>query len=149
MSASGEPIERRFERRIDVLPRIVAFADEALQGAPMQASQRHLLDFAVEELFTNMVKYAPGGAPTIRIVIARLPRGAEVSLLDADVDCFDVTQAPPPAALQRPLAERTPGGLGLHLLRRLVDQLDYRYDPQRREGLTRFVVPYVRHGDAA
>jgi anti-sigma regulatory factor (Ser/Thr protein kinase) len=141
-------IERQFARRIEALPELVAFADAALEGAPMQAAQRHALDFVLEELFTNMVKYAPGGAPTIAIRIARLPEGAEVSLLDADVDCFDVTRAPP-AAVLRPLAQREPGGLGIHLLRRLVDQLDYRYDPQRREGLTRFRVAFARNGQGA
>ena len=90
-----------------------------------------------------MVKYAPNGAPQITIRISRLPQGAEVSLLDRDVDCFDVTRAPD-AAVDRPLAERAPGGLGLHLLRRLVERLEYRYDPQRREGLTRFSVPFQR-----
>lgn len=135
--------ERRIARRIESLPELVALADAALKGAPMQAAQRHALDFALEELFTNMVKYAPGGAPTIAVRIARLPEGAEVTLLDADVDGFDVTRAPP-VDVTRALAEREPGGLGLHLLRRLVDELDYRYDPQRRAGLTRFRVAFVK-----
>lgn len=136
-------MQRRFARRIDALADIVAFTDEALASAPIDASQRHVLDFAVEELFTNMVKYAPSGAQEISIEITRLPQGAEVSLLDTDVDCFDVTRAPD-AAVALPLAQRTPGGLGIHLLRRLVDALDYRYDPARRQGLTRFRVAYRR-----
>lgn len=143
MSEIDRWFERRFERSIDVLPDLVAFADEALLGIDMAPTQRHVLDFAMEELFTNMVKYAKGGAPQILIRISRMPQGAEVSLLDRDVDCFDVTRAPD-AAVDRPLTERAPGGLGIHLLRRMVDSLDYRYDAQRREGLTRFVVSFEK-----
>lgn len=135
--------KRDFPRSFESLPALVAFVDEALHGTNIAPAQRHVLDFAMEELFTNMVKYAPNGAPQITITISRLPQGAEVSLLDRDVDCFDVTRAPD-AAVDRPLAERTPGGLGLHVLRRQVDHLSYRYDPQRREGLTLFSVSFEK-----
>jgi anti-sigma regulatory factor (Ser/Thr protein kinase) len=61
----------------------------------------------------------------------------EVTLTDHDVAHFDVTQAPA-VDTSRPLQEREPGGLGLHLTRRLVDRLQYSYDPQRREARIAF-----------
>jgi len=37
-----------------------------------------------------------------------------------------------------PLEQRVPGGLGLHLTRRLVDAIEYTYVPERRESRITF-----------
>jgi anti-sigma regulatory factor (Ser/Thr protein kinase) len=50
-----------------------------------------------------------------------------VCLTDFDVDEFDVTKAPD-VDINRPLSERTPGGLGIHLVRRVTESLSYRYE---------------------
>jgi anti-sigma regulatory factor (Ser/Thr protein kinase) len=44
----------------------------------------------------------------------------------------------PDADVDRPLEQRTPGGLGLHLIRRMVDSLEYRYDDKTRQSQTTF-----------
>jgi serine/threonine-protein kinase RsbW len=110
-----------------------------MAGLPLDAAQRHAVEFTIEELFTNMVKYAHNGAAEIALELANSGGGLQVTLIDAGVDRFDVTQAPD-AAVDRPIGEREPGGLGLHLLRRVVDSLSYSYDAERREGRTCFVV---------
>jgi anti-sigma regulatory factor (Ser/Thr protein kinase) len=126
-----------FPRQVDALEAITAFTATAL-GDAADAELRHVVDFTIEELFTNMVKYAPGGA-RIDIEIECSAEGVEVTLTDTDVALFDPTQAPD-VDIDAPIGERRPGGLGLHLVRRLVDVLDYRYDPARREGRTHFRV---------
>lgn len=91
------------------------------------------LQLAIEELFTNMVKYGGVRLEPVEIEIAPCPGGVEVALTDHDVAPFDLTQAPP-VDTSRPLGEREPGGLGLHLTRHLVEYLRYDYDAQRREA---------------
>ena len=95
------------------------------------------MDLAVEELFTNMVKYSPAGDAHIRIAMATTEGGVEVTLTDYDVDRFDVTQAPD-ANIDLPIEERRPGGLGLHLIRRLVDSLQYEYSNESRQSRITF-----------
>jgi anti-sigma regulatory factor (Ser/Thr protein kinase) len=138
---------RAFARRIEALDEIAAFTSSALEGAAIDDAQRHAVEFTIEELFTNMVKYAAAGGPRITIEIDRTAEGVEVTLIDTDVSPFDPTTAPD-APIGAPVAQRTPGGLGLHVLRRLVDSLDYRYDASRRESRTRFVVGLRAKGPA-
>jgi len=91
---------------------------------------------AVEELFTNLVKYSRGGKSDIRIDLARDGGRLIVSLTDFDVEPFDIRTVPD-AKTDLSLAERKPGGLGIHLVKRLVDHIDYEYAD--RNSTTTFI----------
>jgi anti-sigma regulatory factor (Ser/Thr protein kinase) len=78
----------------------------------------------MEELFTNMVKYNPDNSNDILLDVETSAGGVIVRMTDYDVDAFDVTQ-PRRVNLDAPLDERTPGGLGLHLIQKMVDSLKY------------------------
>jgi len=58
-------------------------------------------------------------------------------LTDYDVEQFDVTRAPD-AEIDLPIEQRKPGGLGLHLIRRMVDSMNYEYSRERRQSRTTF-----------
>jgi serine/threonine-protein kinase RsbW len=126
-----------FGRSFDSLEDIFAFTSEFFGRHGLDRDLLPTVDLIVEELFTNMVKYSPGGAPSIRIERAPALGGVEVALTDYDVDRFDVTLAPD-ADINLPIEERKPGKLGLHLVRRLVDSLQYEYSSERRESRTTF-----------
>ena len=132
-------VRRRFERRLESLAETVEFAAAALAGCDIDSEQRLAIDFAIEELFTNMLKYSRCGVNPVEIAFECGAGTVEVSLIDTDVEPFDVTAAPD-ADLTLPLQQRQPGGLGLHLTRRLVDDLNYEYLAARRESRIRFRV---------
>jgi anti-sigma regulatory factor (Ser/Thr protein kinase) len=119
-----------FERRIDELPRLFAFTAETFAAHPCDPSVAMAVDFALEELFTNAVKYGGGRAP-LEVTLTPLPGGFELTIEDPDADDFDPT-ASPDADVSAPLALRQPGGLGLHLIRRMVDSIEYQYVTERR-----------------
>jgi anti-sigma regulatory factor (Ser/Thr protein kinase) len=77
-------------------------------------------------LFTNMVKYQPDNSNDIMLAVNAADGAVTVSLTDYDVDAFDVT-VNRNIDTGAPLEERTPGGLGLHLIHKMVDSLDYDY----------------------
>lgn len=118
--------ERSFPRTAACLPDIFAFMNTFFDGAGVGEPARFPAQFAVEELFTNLVKYSRGGTKDISIELAREDHKLIVSLTDFDVEPFDIRDVPD-AKIDLELKDRKPGGLGIHLVKRLVDQIDYRY----------------------
>ena len=123
----------RFARTFDSLPAMAEFTATAF--AHMQIDGRLLptVDLAVEELFTNMVKYGVGSVAPVRVELEAVGGGVELRLIDDDVEPFDITQAPD-VDIDAPIEDRTPGGLGLHLIRRMADSVEYEYVKERRQS---------------
>ena len=91
------------------------------------------VDLAVEELFTNMVKYGTGSNGPVHLALTGMDGGVELTLIDEDVDAFDVTQAAE-VDINAPIEQRTPGGLGLHLIRRMAESVQYEYAAESRQS---------------
>ena len=132
-------VRRSFERRLESLPEAVDFTAAALADCDIDSARRMAIDFAIEELFTNMLKYSGGGVNPVEIAFECGDESVQVCLTDTDVEPFDVTAAPD-TDVSLPLQQRQPGGLGLHLTRRLVDDLSYEYLSASRESRVRFRV---------
>ena len=126
----------RFARRIDALGAIFAFVGDGFVRHGLDPSLRRPVEFTVEELFTNMVKYSPGGGE-VQLSLLPIPGGVEATLIDEGVEPFDPTTAPE-VDVELPLAEMQPGRLGIHLVRRLVDRIDYAYRADRRQSRITF-----------
>jgi anti-sigma regulatory factor (Ser/Thr protein kinase) len=122
-----------FERSFDAIPAIVAFTAEVFARRRFDPHLLPSVDLAVEELFTNMVKYSTMSDAEVRIDITGIEGSVEVTLTDYDVEPFDVTRAPD-ADIGLPIEQRKPGGLGLHLIRRLVDSVEYAYSRESRQS---------------
>jgi phosphoserine phosphatase RsbU/P len=126
----------RFARRIDALGAIFAFVGTEFVRHGIDPSLRRPVEFTVEELFTNMVKYSHGGGE-VQLSLLPIPDGVEATLIDEGVEPFDPTSVPE-VDVELPLAERQPGRLGIHLVKRLVDRIDYAYRADRRQSRITF-----------
>jgi serine/threonine-protein kinase RsbW len=129
--------QRSFRRSFDSLPAIVAFTADVFARERIDPGLMPVIDLAIEELFTNMVKYSTGSKADVRIEMTAIERGVEVALTDYDVDRFDVTAAPD-VDVSLPIEQRRPGGLGLHLIRRLLDSIEYEYKETTRQSRISF-----------
>jgi serine/threonine-protein kinase RsbW len=118
--------ERRFPRSNQSLDAIFEFIATFLRANGVEERHAFDLDLIAEELFTNMVKYG-GGRGDIALGLAREPDAVLLVLRDFDADPYDVTR---PRALPEdgPVRARRAGGLGLHLVQRMADGLDYRHE---------------------
>lgn len=118
--------ERRFPRSFDSLDAIFGFIGEFLRAERLDGQHAFELDLIAEELFTNMVKYG-GGAEPIAMSLSREGDTVILVLRDFDGTPYDVTR-PRTLPADAPLSERRAGGMGLHLVQRMADGLDYRHD---------------------
>ena len=122
---------RRFPRAVGSLPLLVAFVREFFAERGMDADQAYDVDLVLEELFTNMVRHARGGTSEIEVGLARDEGSLTLRLRDEGVEPWDPSQAPPPG-IDRPIHERRPGGLGIHIVRQLTRELRF----EHRDGTT-------------
>ena len=87
----------------------------------------HQLQLAAEEAFVNIVQHsagATGGGAVTTALTLRVESDRCVLLVQDDGKPFDPTQLPL-ADVRASLTERKPGGLGVHLIRTLMDGVRY------------------------
>jgi len=119
-------MQKTFARSIDSLGEIYEFTEAILASGDIGDSARYPVHLALEELFVNMVEYYPDNENDILLDVAAADGKVSVTMTDYDVDPFDVT-APRNVDTDLPLDGRVPGGLGLHLVQKMVDGLNYGY----------------------
>ena len=136
-------MQRNFQRHFDSLAPLYEFAEEILEANDISPGVRFPVHLAMEELFVNMVKYNPGVTTDITVEVTvtfsekatsgdASAQEVTVTLVDDGGVEFDVT-AGREVDIDAPLEERTPGGLGIHLIQNLADTLEYDYKDGRGE----------------
>jgi anti-sigma regulatory factor (Ser/Thr protein kinase) len=123
-------MHKKFLRSYESLEAIYEFTEKILASRDLSQSIKFPVHFAMEELFTNMVKYNPNNSNDILLDVSTDDESITVSLTDYDVDAFDVT-ATREVNVSAPLEHRKPGGLGLHLIQKMVDTLKYEYSDRQ------------------
>ena len=118
------------EARVDRLDEVLAFVDGVLEQLDCPLKAQMQLDVAVEELFVNIASYAyaPGTGPAaLRVDVAEEGRVVAVTFVDQGVPYDPLAKPDPDITLSA--EERQPGGLGIFMVKRSMDDMAY-----RREG---------------
>ena len=124
-------MQQKFKRSFEELRNIVTMTETLFLQEGLQPELRHVVDLAIEELFVNMVTYNTESHEDILIQMEPHEHGVQVNLTDYNVERFDPTAARL-VDVDAPLSERTPGGLGLYLVLKMVDSIHYEY--RNRQG---------------
>ena len=117
---------RKLDRSLGAIDDLFAFLKGPLEAHDVGERTAFGIQLAAEELFANMVRHNTGGGGFIDCGLEIDDREIHFELVDHDVDPIDPS-AWPEADVGRPVEERTPGGLGLHLVRSVVDRITYGY----------------------
>lgn len=114
-------------RRED-LPEVLAFVDARSAGADLPEPTAFALRLAAEEAFLNTVRHGYGGEPgPVRLTVEHTADRVTLTVAD-EAPPFDPADAPRPD-LDAELDQREEGGLGLHLIRQLMDEVHHRAAP--------------------
>ena len=100
----------------------------------------HAFNLALDELLTNTISYGYDDAETHRITIGLSVSGPRVTaVVEDDGRAFDPTQAGEPD-IEADLDDRPIGGLGIHFVRAMMDEIGYeRVEGRNRLTLTKHV----------
>lgn len=118
---------KTFEADLGRLEEALAFIEPLISGPLGSGERANDLLLASEEAFANVAKHAYPARGEIEVIVETGKGSASVSLRDRGRP-FDPLSVPSPALDEAP-EDRAVGGLGIHLMRNLVDELRY-----RREG---------------
>jgi serine/threonine-protein kinase RsbW len=129
-------MEQRFRRTVDALEDVFAFVSESAARYRLSGDVLFRFKLAIEEIFVNMVRHTRG-SNDILVSLAREGDKLIVSLTDFDVEAFDITKVDDYDTRQT-LERRPIGHLGIHLVRKVVDEISYHYENrQSRITLTK------------
>jgi anti-sigma regulatory factor (Ser/Thr protein kinase) len=118
---------KRFEAELGRLDEILEFVGSGAEHLEDTERRSDLL-VAAEEAFTNIAKHAYEDGGEVEIEMEAGPNGVLLTFCDGGKP-FDPRSVPPPD-LDIEAEERAVGGLGVHLMMNLVDEVRYR----REEG---------------
>jgi len=115
-------VEKRFELNAssEVLPPFRKDLRQILSQAGWEKKTTEEILLAVDEALTNIIRHAYGGKPgKMAVSVTTADNKIEIVLEDRGIK-FDPTQVPSPE-----LPRHKPGGLGIHFIRTIMDQMIY------------------------
>lgn len=120
--------EVTMDATVENIAQVTAFVDEQLEalGCPIKAQMQ--IDIAIDELFGNIAHYAyypETGKATVRVEVAEEPLSVSVTFIDNGVPYDPLKKEDPDVTLSAD--ERRPGGLGIYLVKKSMDELSYEY----------------------
>jgi anti-sigma regulatory factor (Ser/Thr protein kinase) len=131
-------VEARIANRLEDLRQVVAMVDRFGAANRIAAGILHDLNVVLDEALNNVITHGfPAGAKgEIVVRLALEDRAVVIEIVDGG-RAFDPRQAPAPD-LTLPLRERRPGGVGIHFMKTLMDDVAYhRLDGQNVLRMTK------------
>ena len=123
-------ISERFKNRRDEVRRLEEVTGRFAAEHALSDDDVMAINLVLDELLTNIIEYGydDQAEHEIRVTMA-VEDGVLMIEVDDDAREFNPLEAPPPD-LDLPLEERPVGGLGIHIMRTLMNEVEH----QRRDG---------------
>ena len=128
------------EARLDEIERIHAAVEILANAEGWEPDLLFQIKLVLEEIGTNIVKYGyeHEGKKDIRITLTSESHALTMDIMDDGKPYDPFAEAPPPD-LASSVEERPIGGLGVHLVQKLMDEAHYR----REDGMNK--VTLIKH----
>lgn len=136
-------VEMRIPARAECLCVVRSAFQKMAEVAGFCCEEGERLTLALEEALTNAIRHSYGGPCEQPIVVTMRWRVGQASAGDAlEVVVRDFGKQVDPASIKgRDLDEVKPGGLGVHIIKSLMDEVEYSRGEER--GMQLRMVKYV------
>ncbi len=114
--------------RIDQIPVVTDFVQSNLERSDCSPVKISKVCIVLDEILNNISSYAYGketGEVTVRLSIEDFPKSCSISFVDNGIQFNPLEKASPDTSLS--LEEREIGGLGIHIVKKLMDSVAYEY----------------------
>jgi len=116
---------------VDRLPEVLEFVNSALEENGCSIKAQTQVEVAVEELYVNICHYAYRDCPEkkmarLELTIDDNPRGMILSFIDCGKPFDPLLRKDPDINLSAD--ERQIGGLGIYIVKKTMDGVDYKYE---------------------
>ena len=124
---------REFDGKLEALPGVMEFFEGELEKAKCPMKTTFAISVVVEEIFTNIAKYAyrdvEGGMAHVRFAFNPASREAVFEFVDEGPYFNPLESEDPDITLSAD--EREIGGLGIFITKKTMDEIEYRRDGEK------------------
>ena len=113
---------------IENVDSVTDFVDDFLNSQECPGKTKMQINIAIDEIFSNISYYAyqdEVGQITIQVEMQENPKAVCITFVDGGVPYNPLTKEDPDITL--PAEEREIGGLGIYMVKKNMDELEYEY----------------------
>ena len=126
--------ELQVDSRLENLEVIADFVATSMKQLGIEEGT-YQVQLAVDEACSNIIKYAYSDWEGIISIACELQDNEFVITIGDKGSPFDPNSVPPPD-METDWDERSIGGLGIYMMRKLMDEVSYSYDTEKGNRLT-------------
>lgn len=109
---------------IENIPRVTEWVDNALSANEKLLAVQAQVDIAIDEILSNVVYYSGSEDMSVRMWLWE--RQVKLAFVDSGAPYNPLEQENPDVTL--PAVERKVGGLGIYMVKKMMDAVEYRYE---------------------
>lgn len=124
-----------YEANFENLDEIREFVGDAARQVGFSEREIYAIQLAADEASSNIIEHAYAGTTGGKLEIELIISGNELKIIMRDRGrSFDPSSVPEPN-VKADLSERKIGGLGMYLMRQLMDEVTYQSSPEQGNTL--------------
>lgn len=113
---------------LENVAKVTEFVDEQLESKGCSMKSQMQIDIAIDELFSNIANYAYNpvvGPATVRVCVDGEPLAVTITFIDRGTPYNPLEKEDPDISLST--EDRQIGGLGIFMVKKMMDDMTYRY----------------------
>lgn len=123
-------MQKSFPGRFESLGKISLFVKKASKKAGLDETQTYSVELAVDEACSNVIEHAYGGENIGDILCTCIVGKDSLTVIIRDRGRPFNPDGVPEINISAPPEERSPGGAGVFLMRKVMDSVEYHFTPQ-------------------